>query len=171
MSRPHSRRSKQRSIGRTFKFTMSTRRDFNMVFFWAPVAGRDEPAGHAASDVVKVYGCRPHDGGAAHTGGRRPQTSKGGNRGKGYVRRCGVGYREFSTARNFDFVAGGFSKNLGLEEVHNFCVMAQVLLTGESRFLSPSDFRELRVIKRARFTTSTLAASQHSLSSIVRTDR
>ena len=82
-----------------------------------------------------------------------------------------MGYRELSTARNFDFVAGGFSKNLGLEEVHNFCVMAQVLLTGESRFLSPSDFRELRVIKRARFTTSTLAASQHSLSSIVRTDR
>lgn len=33
---------------------------------------------------VKVCGCRPHDGGAADTGGRRTQTSKGGNRG-----RCG----------------------------------------------------------------------------------
>ena len=33
---------------------------------------------------VKVFGCRPHDGGAADTGGRRTQTSKGGNRG-----RCG----------------------------------------------------------------------------------
>ncbi len=111
------------------------------------------------------------DGGAAHTGGRRTQTSNGGNRGKGYVRRCGVGYRELSTARNFDFVAGGFSKNLGLEYVHNFGVMAQGLLTGENRFLSPCDFKELRVIKRARFTTSTLAASQRSLNSMARTDR
>ena len=33
------------------------------------------------SAPVKVFGCRPHDGGAAHAGGRRPQTSKGGNRG------------------------------------------------------------------------------------------
>ena len=97
-----------------------------------------------------------HDDGATHTGGRRTQTSNGGNRGKGYVRRCGVGYRELSIARNFDFVAGGFSKNLGLEYVHNFGVMAQGLLTGENRFLSPCDFKELRVIKRARFTTSTL---------------
>ena len=40
-----------------------------------------------------------------------------------------------------------------------------------NRFLSPCDFKELRVIKRARFTTSTLAASQHSLNSITRTDR
>jgi len=100
--------------------------------------------------------------------GRRPQTSKGGNRGKGYVRRCGVSYRKLGVARNFDFVAGGFSRNVGLECVHNFGVMAQVLLTGESRFLSPCDFKELRVIKRARFTTSTLAASQHSLNSIAR---
>ena len=123
------------------------------------------------SAIVKVCGCRPHDGGAAHTGGRRTQTFNGGNRGKGYVRRCGVGYRELSTARNFDFVAGGFSKNLGLEYVHNFCVMAQASLSGENRFLSPSDFKELRVIKRARFTTLTLAASQHSLNSIARTDR
>jgi len=76
-----------------------------------------------------------------------------------------------SVARNFDFGARGFSKNLGLEYVHNFGVMAQVLLTGENRFLSPCDFKELRVIKRARFTTSTLAASQHSLNSITRTDR
>src|ERR1700730_16207063 len=68
----------------------------------------------------------------------------------------------------FRFVAGGFSKNLGLEYVYNFGVMARVLLTGESRFLSPCDFKELRVIKRARFTTLTLAASQHSFCSIAR---
>ena len=34
------------------------------------------------SRVVKVCGWRPHDGGAAHAGGRRTQTSKGGNRGR-----------------------------------------------------------------------------------------
>ena len=38
---------------------------------------------------VKVFGCRPHDGGAANTGGRRTQTSKGGNRG-----RCGEVVRQ-----------------------------------------------------------------------------
>jgi hypothetical protein len=32
---------------------------------------------------VKVCGCRPDEGGASHTGGRRTQTSKGGNRGRG----------------------------------------------------------------------------------------
>jgi hypothetical protein len=34
---------------------------------------------------VKVFGCRPLTEGAASTGGRRRKTSKGGNRGKGYV--------------------------------------------------------------------------------------
>ena len=43
---------------------------------------------------------------AACSGGRRPKASKGGNRGKGYVRPYGVRYRELSTARNFDFEAG-----------------------------------------------------------------
>src|SRR3979411_2586543 len=61
-------------------------------------------------------------------------------------------------ARIFDFVAGRFSKNLGLECVHNFGVMARVLLNGESRFISSCDFKELRVIKRPRFATLTLAA-------------
>src|SRR5215216_5416584 len=63
-----------------------------------------------------------------------------------------------------------FSKNPGFEYVYNFGVMARVLLTGESRFLSSYDFKELRVTKRARFTTLTLAASQHSFCSIARTD-
>src|SRR5260370_20350017 len=40
-------------------------------------------------DNVKVCGCRPDGGGAAHTGGRRPQTCKGGNRG-----RCGEAARQ-----------------------------------------------------------------------------
>ena len=60
-----------------------------------------------------------------------------------------------------------FSKNLGFEYVYNFGVMARVLLTGESRFLSSCDFKELRVIKRPRFATLTLASltiflKQHS---------
>ena len=67
--------------------------------------------------------------------------------------RCGVRYRELSAARNCEFEAK-FSKAVGLEYVHNFGVMAQVLLTGESSFLSLCDFKGLRVAKRARSTTS-----------------
>src|ERR1700682_4691172 len=33
------------------------------------------------SGSVKVFGCRPHEGGAARSEGRRTKTSKGGNRG------------------------------------------------------------------------------------------
>ena len=47
--------------------------------------------------VVKVCGWRPHDGGAACTGGRRTQTSKGGNRGRGRGWR-GLGYGDLSAA-------------------------------------------------------------------------
>src|ERR1700730_10660767 len=36
------------------------------------------------SAIVKVFGCRPHTSPATHTGGRRPKTSKGRNRGKGH---------------------------------------------------------------------------------------
>src|SRR3982075_2448424 len=80
-------------------------------------------------DVACCEGFRmpaPRGWRGAHRG-RRPQTSNGGNRGKGYVRRCGVSYRRVSVAHNFDFIAAGFSKNLGLEYVHNFGVMARVL--------------------------------------------
>lgn len=42
--------------------------------FWTVVIGVGKPF---------PVGCRPHDGGSAHTGGRRPQTSKGGNRAGG----------------------------------------------------------------------------------------
>src|SRR5260370_12657095 len=37
--------------------------------------------------------------------------------------------------------------------MHNFGVMAQGLLNGESRFLSPCDFKELGVAKRPLSTT------------------
>jgi hypothetical protein len=33
------------------------------------------------SAAVKIFGCRPRDDGATCTGGRRPKTCKGGNRG------------------------------------------------------------------------------------------
>jgi hypothetical protein len=38
------------------------------------------------SESVQVFGCRPDDGGAAYSGGRRTKTSKGGNRDEGRVR-------------------------------------------------------------------------------------
>jgi hypothetical protein len=43
---------------------------------------RNCPAEDQVDAFVKVCGCRPHEGGAAHTRGRRTQTSKGGNRGR-----------------------------------------------------------------------------------------
>jgi hypothetical protein len=80
----------------------------------------------AESPCVKVFGCRPVTCSATNSAawGRRSKTSKGGNRGKGYVLRLGVRYRELSAAPNFDFEAGCFSTAAGLECVHNFCVMA-----------------------------------------------
>jgi hypothetical protein len=39
-----------------------------------------------------------------------------------------VTYGKLSVTRIFDFVAGGFSKNLGLEYVHNFGVMVGIRL-------------------------------------------
>src|ERR1700731_2867417 len=47
---------------------------------------------------VKVFGCRPCPKDAAYSGGRRPKTSKGGNRGKGYVWLGGVRYGDLSAA-------------------------------------------------------------------------
>ena len=53
--------------------------------------------------------------------------------------------------------------------MRNFGVMAQVLLTGESRFLSPCDFKELGVAKRSRSTTSARSALRQPWSIIART--
>src|SRR5664279_1782097 len=40
---------------------------------------------------ILIYSARPHDGSEACTGGRRTQTSKGGNRGRGtWVSRLGL---------------------------------------------------------------------------------
>jgi len=59
---------------------------------------------------------------------------------------------------------------IGLEGMHNFGVLAQVLLTGESRFLSPCDFKELGVAKRSRSTTSARSALRQPWSIIARTN-
>ena len=53
---------------------------------------------------------------------------------------------------------------------HNFGVLAQVLLIGESRFLSPCDFKELGVAKRSRSTTSARSALRQPWSIIARTN-
>src|SRR5450759_1091632 len=102
--------------------------------------------------------CRFLDAGmprrSTRLGGRRSKSAKARNRGKGYVWRCGVRYRELSTARNFDFEAGLFSPAASLECVYNFGVMARGLLNGASRFSTMCDFKELRVAKIARSTTS-----------------
>src|SRR5258708_24691927 len=47
--------------------------------------------------------------------------------------------------------------------------MAQVLLNGESRFLSPCDFKELGVAKRSRSTTSARSALRQPWRIIART--
>src|SRR6267154_6071917 len=54
--------------------------------------------------------------------------------------------------------------------MHNFGVMAQGLLNGESRFLSPCDFKELGVAKRSRSTTSARSALRQPWSIIARTN-
>jgi hypothetical protein len=78
--------------------------------------------------------------------GRRPKTSKGRNRDGGET--CG-GAADLTYG---DLVA------VGLEREHNFSDMARTLLMGESNFLLPCDFKELRVAKRAHISTSALCA-------------
>ncbi len=98
-------------------------------------------AGMAAP--VKVCGCRPHEGGTAHTGGRRTQTSNGGNRG-----------RRGEVARQ---TLWGLTAVMP-ECEHNFCDMARTLRMGENAFRRPCNFKELRVVKRAHITTFALCA-------------
>src|SRR5216683_2220840 len=54
--------------------------------------------------------------------------------------------------------------------MHNFGVMAQVLLNRESRFLSPCDFKELGVAKRSRSTTSARSALRQPWNIIAQTN-
>jgi len=120
------------------------------------------------SGFVKVFGCRPtkmtpRTPGPAYANLQRRKPREG-------IRQTVRRALSKMVSRVISIRSREFSKNLGFEYVYNFGVMARVLLTGESRFLSSCDFKELRVIKRARFTTLTLAASQHSFCSIARTE-
>src|SRR6267378_2729758 len=54
--------------------------------------------------------------------------------------------------------------------MHNFGVLAQGLLTGESRFLCLCDFKELGVAKQSRSTTSARSALRQPWSIIARTN-
>jgi hypothetical protein len=81
--------------------------------------------------------------GAAHPGGRRPKTSKGGNRDGGTCSGA-ASYRDLTAVIP--------------EREHNFSVMARTLRMGENTFLRPCDFKELRVVKRAHIATSALSA-------------
>jgi len=82
-----------------------------------------------------------HEGGAAHTGGRRTQTSKGGNRG-----RCG------EVARQTLWGLGG------CECEYNFCDMARTLRMVENAFGRSCSFKDLGVVKMAHITTCVLCA-------------
>jgi len=130
--------------------------------------GIDIFEGLLPSAVVKVFGCRPtkmtpRTPGPAYANLQRRKPREG-------IRQTVRRALSKMVSRVISIRSREFSKNLGFEYVYNFGVMARVLLTGESRFLSSCDFKELRVIKRARFTTLTLAASQHSFCSIARTE-
>ena len=132
------------------------------------VFGFKRLSNEAMSVVVKVFGCRPtkmtpRTPGPAYANLQRRKPREG-------IRQTVRRALSKMVSRVISIRSREFSKNLGFEYVYNFGVMARVLLTGESRFLSSCDFKELRVIKRARFTTLTLAASQHSFCSIARTE-
>src|ERR1035441_2165849 len=122
----------------------------------ARLAGKNS---RAASKCVCPGMCMFLDAGmprrSTRLGGRRSKSAKARNRGKGYVLRCGVRYRELSSARNFGFEAGRFSPAASLECVYNFGVMARGLLNGDLRFRLTRDFKDLGVAKRPHSTTST----------------
>src|SRR5204863_7117091 len=102
--------------------------------------------GGKLSLVVKVFGCRPtkmtpRTPGPAYANLQRRKPREG-------IRQTVRRALSKMVSRVISIRSREFSKNLGFEYVYNFGVMARVLLTGESRLL-----KELRVIKRARFTT------------------
>jgi hypothetical protein len=93
------------------------------------------------SASVKVFGCRPHDGVAAHTGAgvRKPPKEE-----------TAGGVERLCVRRYGDLTA------VVPECEHNFCDMARTLRMGENTFRRPCNFKELRVVKRAHITTCAL---------------
>ena len=97
----------------------------------------------SSSAVVKVCGCRPHEGGAARTGAgvrKPPMEETAGGVARWRVRRYG------------DLTA------VVPECEYNFCDMARTLRMGENTFRRPCNFKELRVVKKAHITTCALCA-------------
>src|SRR5439155_21685487 len=93
------------------------------------------------STVVKVFECRPMKTGATHSGTASADLQRRKQR-KGIRQRVRCALSKM-VSRVISIRTREFSKNLGFEYVYNFGVMARVLLTGESRFLSSCDFKEL----------------------------
>src|SRR5450759_4719883 len=88
------------------------------------------------SASVKVFGCRPHEGGAARTGAgvrKPPMEETAGCVARWRVRRYG----------NLTAVVP--------ECEHNFCDMARTLRMGENTFRRSCDFKELRVVKKGTY--------------------
>ena len=95
------------------------------------------------SVLVKVCGCRPHEGGAARTGAgvrKPPMEETAGGVARGRVRRYG------------DLT--GVVPECG----YNFSDVARTLRMGENTFRRPCNFKELGVVKRARITAFALCA-------------
>src|SRR2546422_10925024 len=116
------------------------------------------------SESVKVFGCRPtkmtpRTPGPAYANLQRRKPREG-------IRQTVRRALSKMVSRVISIRSREFSKNLGFEYVYNFGVMARVLLNGEIRILSSCDFKELRMIKRARFKTLTLVSSQRTICSI-----
>src|SRR5205814_1068368 len=92
------------------------------------------------SAIVKVFGCRPtkmtpRTPGPAYANLQRRKPREG-------IRQTVRRALSKMVSRVISIRSREFSKNLGFEYVYNFGVMARVLLTGESRFLSSCDFKE-----------------------------
>ena len=96
------------------------------------------------SAIVKVCGCRPHEGGAARTGGPAYANLQG---------RETAGDVERPRVRRY-----GDLTAVVPDCEHNLCDMARTLRMGENAFRRSCNFKELRVVKRAHITTWALCA-------------
>jgi hypothetical protein len=76
--------------------------------------------------LCEVFGCRPHEGGATRTGPAYANLKRRKPR-EGIRQTVRRALSKIECRAQFRFVVGGFSKNLGLEYVYNFGVIARVL--------------------------------------------
>src|ERR1700694_658036 len=93
--------------------------------------------------IVKVCGCRPHEGGAARTGAgvrKPPMEETAGGVARWRVRRYGI-WRLSCLSASTTFAIW-----------HELCEWVK------TTFRRPCNFKELRVVKRAHITTCALCA-------------